>query len=528
MRGIKIIYNKKKLDILRKYNQKESSKHNETQTSNSQSLDKKSRDNAPKEFNFIRKLKNKKRNAVANLNIKKDFDGQFKKFKKRRINNSIDINLMNLRAVSSFLIPNSENQSKNKNFNLFKKNRLKNTLNYSFSEMAEKDEWYFYSDNEENFNSKYKYLENTYKFDKYQIFVHFNEIIIDKKRKALLKSNEEKKSIINEENEFENMFGRIDKYNKELKKKEKQLQIYIHNKKKRYKENNFKIQHMRPEDIEKRKNETEEQTKIFMKKLLENMEIFKIDDKHEIDHGMFYGDGRFKFVKKNKSLYENIYFHLDRDVDKYYPNLFFFNIPRLLKVYSNFDRKEMYEVFIQYKVLMKLCSGINKTLRLVGKGIDFKTFWKGVPQMSGEDADLAYKLFNVINDRKGPYLSLEEFMKGMSIIRSNNIADKIDMFFKIIDNDGNGLLSFDEVYEISLMSLKRTVKSENENSMEVIQELAEFFATLIFKLVDVDIDDEIPLPKVKEKIIGGGEEAEYLEMFCCADGFKKVDVISFS
>lgn len=323
------------------------------------------------------------------------------------------------------------------------------------------------------------------------------------------------------------MFNRIDKYNKELKKKEKQLQIYIHNKKKRHKQNNFTIQHMRPEETQKNKDETEEQTKIFMKKLLENMEIFKLENTQEIDHGMFYGDGKFKFVKKNKSLYENIYFHLDRDVDKYYPNLFYFNIPRLLKAYSNFDRKEMYEVFIQYKVLMKLCSGINKTLRLVGKGIDFKTFWKGVPQMSGEKGDLAYKLFNVINDRKGPYLSLEEFMKGMSIIRSSDISHKIDMFFKIIDNDGNGLLSFDEVYEISLMSLKRTVKNEDENSMEVVEELAQFFATLIFKLVDVDIDDEIPLPKVKEKIIGGGEEAEYLEMFCCADGFKKIDIIKF-
>ena len=49
---------------------------------------------------------------------------------------------------------------------------------------------------------------------------------------------------------------------------------------------------------------------------------------------------------------------------------------------------------------MKLCIAINKTVKLVNNGIDFKTFWKGVPQMCGEDADLAMKIFKVINYRK--------------------------------------------------------------------------------------------------------------------------------
>ena len=88
----------------------------------------------------------------------------------------------------------------------------------------------------------------------------------------------------------------------------------------------------------------------------------------------------------------------------------------------------------------------------------------------------------------------------MITIKSDSISDKIDMFFKIIDTDGNGLLSYDEVLELSLMSLKRNIKGEDKNSEEVINELAKYFADLIFKLVDVDKDDEIPLPKIKEVI----------------------------
>ena len=49
---------------------------------------------------------------------------------------------------------------------------------------------------------------------------------------------------------------------------------------------------------------------------------------------------------------------------------------------------------------------------------------------------------------------------------------------------------------LSKVSLKRTLK--HERSKGIVDELAEYFAKLIFRLVDVPKDQEIYLPLIKE------------------------------
>lgn len=93
----------------------------------------------------------------------------------------------------------------------------------------------------------------------------------------------------------------------------------------------------------------------------------------------------------------------------------------------------------------------------------------------------------------------------------------------MIDTDGNGHLSYDEVYELSIASLQRSIETNGPG--EVIKEIAQYFADLIFKLVDIPKNMEIPLPKIKEKILLGGTEGHYLEMFCCTDTIsREIDV----
>jgi hypothetical protein len=53
------------------------------------------------------------------------------------------------------------------------------------------------------------------------------------------------------------------------------------------------------------------------------------------------------------------------------------------------------------------------------------------------------------------------------------------------------------VYELSLASLQRSIKAA-EGSNEVICELADYFANLIFELVEKPKSEEIPLPKIKD------------------------------
>ena len=138
---------------------------------------------------------------------------------------------------------------------------------------------------------------------------------------------------------------------------------------------------------------------------------------------------------------------------------------------------------------------------------------------------LAMKIYNTLNILNSNFMNWEEYLTGMLTMKSKNINEKIDTFFKVIDTDGNGLLSFDEVFELSKASLERTIgdksakKDEEEEGDDVVSILATYFANLIFQLVGKPIDEEIPLDLIKEKIIEGKSAAGYLEMFICADGF---------
>ena len=107
------------------------------------------------------------------------------------------------------------------------------------------------------------------------------------------------------------------------------------------------------------------------------------------------------------------------------------NIPKILEENSNCNRYKLYEIFIQYKILLKICIALNKSVKLIHEGIDFETFFKGVPQMRSESNELARKIFKIVNEKQNKYLSWNEFLKGMISLKSKSIADKIDMFFKV-------------------------------------------------------------------------------------------------
>lgn len=306
-----------------------------------------------------------------------------------------------------------------------------------------------------------------------------------------------------------NLVGLVDDFNKDIRKKIYALNIYMEKRKKLEKkkqEANNKSKNDCPDEQTRKFKETMQNKMIkMMKKFLENLNLFK---KKDADYNEYFLNQEYNkksklpYVQKNKEQFRNVYFFMDSYVNSVLPTLFNFNIPFLLEKYKNFTREELYELYTQYKILMKICIASNKNPLLVKKGIDFNSFHKGVLQMSNESDVLARKIFQSINESGTGFLSLDEFLKGMSIIKSENIADKINMFFRIIDTDGNGRLSWDEVFEISIMSLRRSIVNKDEKSEKLIDNLAKYFADLIFNLVDVDKADEIPLPKIREVNFG--------------------------
>lgn len=114
------------------------------------------------------------------------------------------------------------------------------------------------------------------------------------------------------------------------------------------------------------------------------------------------------------------------------------------------------------------------------------------------------------------FLNWKEFLSLMEIIKAKTIREKIDLFIKIADDDGNGQLSKQEIFDLCKICLGKMVKSDNEDT-EFLENISEYFTKLIFAAVEVDIESEIPLEKIKQTILSGNAESDLLCMFCGAD-----------
>lgn len=207
-------------------------------------------------------------------------------------------------------------------------------------------------------------------------------------------------------------------------------------------------------------------------------------------------------------------------VNTKFPDLISQNIPSLIHKYKYLKRNLLYELYTQYKLFMIICCTITSNLNQVHKGLDFNSFYNCLPQVRGQGKILGEKLFNSLLGLGECNLDWVKYLEGMLTMRNKEISEKIDVFFSIIDTNENGMLSYDEVYELSKVSLERTIFGRPQKEDDtVIAGVAEHFANLIFELVDIPRHKEISFELIKEKIIEGKEAAEYLNMFICADNF---------
>ena len=169
----------------------------------------------------------------------------------------------------------------------------------------------------------------------------------------------------------------------------------------------------------------------------------------------------------------------------------------------------------------------NRNLDLVRRGIDFDTFFNCNTKINQQGIDLSKKIFKAFN-----FMSWQNYFDGMMKIKDQNIDNKLDLFFQILDENGDGSFDYNEVYNLSLISLQRVLaenkkkeesenkenKSENEDE-NVTNILAEFLTKFVFELVDIDIDGEIPIDLLRAKMDEKNEQSDYLEFFLCADNF---------
>ena len=58
------------------------------------------------------------------------------------------------------------------------------------------------------------------------------------------------------------------------------------------------------------------------------------------------------------------------------------------------------------------------------------------------------------------------------------------------DDDGNGLLSWEEIYDLCSNNLAKFI---GEKDSEFLAQMSEYFTKFIFKSFETDLDDEIPM-----------------------------------
>ena len=257
--------------------------------------------------------------------------------------------------------------------------------------------------------------------------------------------------------------------------------------------------------------------------------------KIRIETEKFYGLNPIQeFFKKNFKNLSSSQFLADYLTEKNFPYVASFNLPLLMKHFPKLKRKEIFSVYVDFKTLLKFYISLNKDYNKIEKGIDFDTFFNCNASMKFQGKILAKNIFHGLNNNK-KYLNFEEFLKGLVTMKFDSIENKLDLFMRIIDSDNNGKMSFEDVFDLAKISLERFFKNKNCNKEEekdqnyIIFELADYFAKLIFDIMDIDLNNEIEISSIKKKIMlhqlnekkvkEGINASEYLEMFVCCDMF---------
>lgn len=185
-----------------------------------------------------------------------------------------------------------------------------------------------------------------------------------------------------------------------------------------------------------------------------------------------------------------------RAIDEKYQNLVGMNIPKI-QLQCSFTRKELYNIFTKFKALSKI-SMLNFPNKLKEIGVEKSVFMNGLKQLCLDNTDFLDRIFSSVDKANKEYLTWEEFFAALKLISSSDLNDKIDLFFQIVDADGNGNFSYDEIKEICELSMPKVdlVKYKDGND-RIREETSDFYAYYIFKILGKELDEEIPISDFK-------------------------------
>lgn len=151
------------------------------------------------------------------------------------------------------------------------------------------------------------------------------------------------------------------------------------------------------------------------------------------------------------------------------PPLISQNIP-FLSSQTKFSRIELHTLYTMYKALCQVTSQRYKVMEYdASDGIDSEIFRKGVYQVFIQSDLLAKRIFETIDYNYSNFMNWPEFISGMQMIKAKTLSDKIGLFIRLADEDGNRLLSEDEIKTLCEACLSRFIKAEGDFSCSISQ-----------------------------------------------------------
>ena len=379
----------------------------------------------------------------------------------------------------------------------FKKNKLKKRRQSSFTFGIDDNtknnyEYIYYSDDRKKREKIYNEFSSKFK-NRIDLYLGLKNSIYEKKLKELKsklsenkKSDNGKKSLITEEEDLR------DEY---LTEKNIKIRDMLHN-------------------IEDTKN-------LKYQDIVDTFNLLKNFDP-SMDIKKFYKPRKsvknFSFTQKNIKSTRDKYFFNRRKINLEYPSLLNYNIPKFINTYPKYKLKDIIKYYTKFKSLVNLWLNMHSNATNAQFGIDFDTFYNCTEELCKEEKELANKIYDKINNSPNGFLSLEDFIEALNSLNQNDLKRQFCFFLKVFGNIGKKFLSYKEVLQISLISIKRLAKNNKTKQDDtIIRDLGYFFANYLFKICEANINNGIEIDKLRVLLDSQGEKLEYLKLFLLFD-----------
>ncbi|CAD8141734.1 unnamed protein product [Paramecium pentaurelia] len=285
------------------------------------------------------------------------------------------------------------------------------------------------------------------------------------------------------------------------------------------------------------KTEENEEIQMIRNRLDESLKDYKIEVKSDAIQDLLEKQGLNKNIKQNQKkylklsnfksqcstiaktqsknqTYKNQFTKFPLYIAQSQPLATYYNIPKLMEK-TGLNRSEIHEIYSRYKALLSFeCTQIpGMTKEMLPNGISRDSFAAGLNELSMAPAGVIDQLFNLFAIENS--LDFEGFLQIINLITAKSNEKKIELILKLIDENGNGLLSYEEISQRCEMMMDSIMKCNigepcTNNMVDIITKS-------IFDAVEMNYDEEIPIEKLRLLIESRSQASKALLMMCCGD-----------